>query len=478
MKALVLTLVAVLLSFGSATRAASQDQTVSSDPQLEKLISKLESKTDRRELIEQLKLLQSANSSGASDSINVVQWLGIDRHSNQLTGYIAQHLQILNNIDTLSLQLGAVALAFALLLVWIFINRLLVNFSERHLKLLRRRFHLASNRFDILLRLQNLFGILFGIILFVFTADQVLKLSTDGKLLGWSFSEAISQCFTLLAILALFATIWEIINGALEFSLYRSNYSNNSRIQTLLPVVRNILLVTLSVLSALVILSELGIDIMPLLAGAGVLGIAIGFGAQTLVKDFLTGITVILEDLLQIGDVVQVGNRMGAVERITLRKIQLRDLEGIVHTVPFGEVSIVDNYTKEYSYYLFDVGVAYKEDTDTVIAILNEVDASMRDADEYKHLILEPLETLGVDEFADSAVVIKARVKTVAHERWTVGREYKRRIKYAFDQQGIEIPFPHQTVYFGDSQLQLVQKHNNETAEQNNRELIRDKKVS
>ena len=194
---------------------------------------------------------------------------------------------------------------------------------------------------------------------------------------------------------------------------------------------------------------------MPLLAGAGVLGIAVGFGAQTLVKDFLTGITVILEDLLQIGDVVQVGQRSGRVERITLRKIQLRDLEGIVHTVPFGEVSIVDNYTKEYSYYLFDVGVAYKEDTDQVIEHLKNIDEGMRESEQYQDLILEPLEILGVDQFADSAVVIKARIKTRAHDRWTIGREFKRRIKYTFDEHGIEIPFPHQTVYFGDSTLNL-----------------------
>ena len=197
-------------------------------------------------------------------------------------------------------------------------------------------------------------------------------------------------------------------------------------------------------------LSELGIDIYPLLAGAGVAGIAIGFGAQALVKDFLTGFIVVFEDLLQVGDVVRVGDRAGAVERITMRKIQLRNLDGIVHTIPFSEVNIVDNFTKEFSYYLFDVGVAYREDVDEVVHCLLEIDEELRASNEFGDKILAELEVLGLDRFADSSVIIRARTKTKAHDRWTVGREFNRRIKQTFDQRNIEIPFPHQTIYFGE----------------------------
>nr|WP_277602523.1 mechanosensitive ion channel family protein [Parahaliea mediterranea] len=202
--------------------------------------------------------------------------------------------------------------------------------------------------------------------------------------------------------------------------------------------------------AGMVLLSEVGINVVPLLAGAGVLGIAIGFGAQTLVKDFLTGFTIIAEDLVHIGDVVTVGGRTGEVMRLTIRKIELRALDGTVHTVPFSEISVVDNLTKDYSYYMLNVGIAYREDTDAVVDCLLEVDRALREDRGFSHLILEPLEVLGVDRFGDSAVVIKARSKTRPHDKWTVGREFNRRMKYAFDERNIEIPFPHQTLYIGE----------------------------
>jgi len=249
---------------------------------------------------------------------------------------------------------------------------------------------------------------------------------------------------------AIAAIIWELANAAIDYALKDSSISKTNRMKTLLPIVRNVLMVVIGLLFILVALSEIGIDILPLLAGAGVLGIAIAFGAQTMVKDFLTGFTIILEDLIQVGDVVRVAGHIGLVEKITVRKIDLRDLSGTVHTVPFGEITTIENLTKDFSFYLMDIGVAYREDTDEVISYLKEVDEDMRNDDEYKDLILEPLDILGVDAFADSAVIIKARVKTPPIKQWKVGREYLRRIKKKFDEKGVEIPFPHQTIYFGE----------------------------
>ncbi|HEY3486919.1 MAG TPA: mechanosensitive ion channel domain-containing protein, partial [Gammaproteobacteria bacterium] len=222
-----------------------------------------------------------------------------------------------------------------------------------------------------------------------------------------------------------------------------------NRLRTLLPIARNFLLLILICLFALVILSEVGVDIMPLLAGAGIFGIAIGFGAQTFVKDLLTGFTIIFEDLVQVGDVIRVADRTGLVERITIRKIQLRDLNGIVYTVPFSEINTIENWTKDYSYYVLDIGIAYREDPDKVIACLKEIDESMRADDHYKRLILAPIEILGVDSFAENSIIIKARIKTLPIKQWDVGREFNRRMKRQFDEKGIEMPFPHQVVYFG-----------------------------
>jgi small conductance mechanosensitive channel len=160
--------------------------------------------------------------------------------------------------------------------------------------------------------------------------------------------------------------------------------------------------------------------------------------------------TIIFEDLIQIGDVVNLGGRSGLVEKITIRKVQLRGLDGTVYTVPFGEINIVDNLTKEFSYYLMDIGVAYRENTDEVVRCLKKIDEELRQDKDFRNKILEPLDILGVDKFADSAVIIKARIKTRPIEQWNVGREFNRRMKFEFDKRGIEIPFPHQTLYFGE----------------------------
>jgi small conductance mechanosensitive channel len=256
-------------------------------------------------------------------------------------------------------------------------------------------------------------------------------------------------------VIALLLGAWEVLNALIRRFLERTDESGttivaSNRVRTLLPLLRNVAMIVLGTIGVLVVLSELGINIAPLLAGAGVVGLAIGFGAQALVSDVITGLFILLEDTIQVGDVVDVGGHAGVVESLSIRAIKLRDLSGNVHTVPFGQVSAVLNMTKEFSYYVFDIGVAYREDTDQVSRIIEEIGAEMQQDETYGAQILAPIEILGVDAFADSAVIVKARIKTKPIQQWFVGREFNRRLKKRFDAEGIEIPFPHVTLYFGE----------------------------
>ena len=224
----------------------------------------------------------------------------------------------------------------------------------------------------------------------------------------------------------------------------------SQRARTLLPLARNALRAVVGVIAALMILSEIGLDIAPVLAGVGVAGLAIGFGAQTLVKDIITGLFILIEDSVAVGDVVTAGGHTGTVEAITIRTIRMRDLQGHVHTVPFSAVGSVTNMTKEFSYYLVDMGVGYRENYDEVVAVMRTVGAELQQDPKHGPNMLEPLDIMGLNSFGDSAVVIRARLKTRPLTQWATGREYNRRLKAAFDARGIEIPFPHTTIYFGE----------------------------
>ncbi len=267
-------------------------------------------------------------------------------------------------------------------------------------------------------------------------------------------SRLIGSAASIAIVVAIAVAVWEVAGIAIERRIARVEAANvtperGARVRTLLPLLRKILLAVLCVMVALIVLAEIGVNIGPLLAGAGIVGLAVGFGAQTLVKDLITGAFMLIEDALAVGDVVNVAGIGGLVEGLSIRSIRLRDLSGNVHTIPFSSVDTVTNMTKEFSYYLLDIGVAYREDTDEVARVCFEIVEQMRAEPEYGPLILEPLEVLGVDQFATSAVIIKARIKTRPIKQWVVGREFNRRMKKRFDALGIEIPFPHQTIYFG-----------------------------
>ena len=237
------------------------------------------------------------------------------------------------------------------------------------------------------------------------------------------------------------------------FSVVQRNQDNSEfikRTDTLRSIVRYILNVAILSVSLLLIMGELGIQIGPILAAAGVLGLAVGFGAQSLVKDVISGFFILLEDQIRVGDVVMIAGKAGLVEKLNLRMTILRDVEGRVHYVPNGTIDVVTNLTKEYSCYVFDIGVAYKENIDQVIALIEKVGRSLREDDEFGGDIIDDLEVFGLDKFADSALIVKARVKTKPIKQWRVAREFNRRLKIMFDENNIEIPFPHLTMYLGE----------------------------
>ncbi|MFO7607223.1 MAG: mechanosensitive ion channel family protein [Desulfurivibrionaceae bacterium] len=226
---------------------------------------------------------------------------------------------------------------------------------------------------------------------------------------------------------------------------------SQKRVETLIRLIKQGALLALWLTAGLVILKELGIEIGPILASAGILGLAIGFGGQNLVRDVISGFFIILENQIRVGDVAIINGTGGLVEEINFRTTVLRDLGGVVHVFPNGTINTLSNMTNEWSAYVFDLGVAYKENTDRVVEVIREVGRQMREDEKYGEKLLEDLEIFGVDKFGDSAVVIKGRLKTKPIRQWEVGREFLRRIKLAFDEHDIEIPFPHRSIYFGEA---------------------------
>jgi small conductance mechanosensitive channel len=263
---------------------------------------------------------------------------------------------------------------------------------------------------------------------------------------------------TIAVILLVALFLSEIVNELVERYLRRRqgewhDAARSARVRTLLPLLRNAFRIMLFVMVALIVLSELGINIAPLLAGAGVVGLAIGFGAQTLVKDVITGIFILAEDTVAVGDVVDLGGHTGVVEAMTLRSIRLRDHTGAVHTIPFSAVSTVMNMTRDFGYAVFDIGIAYSEDLDRVIELLRKLGDELRQDKALARDIREPMEMMGINRFADNAVIIRARLKTAPGKQWSVEREFNRRLKRLFEEHGIARanPVAAPTLYLSDA---------------------------
>ena len=264
----------------------------------------------------------------------------------------------------------------------------------------------------------------------------------------------VNMLFSIGVILVVTTIVWhtcdQVVNRVLRlYSQTMEEERRERRMSTLVPLISSVLRVTVGTIATLMVLSQLGINIAPLLAGAGILGLAVGFGAQTLVRDLITGIIILMEDSASAGDVIETGDHIGVVEEMRIRVMQLRDIHGIVHIIPYGEVTWIKNHTMDFSYYLFDFGVAYRENTDEVIDVLTKLGREFQQEEPFRQYILAPLEVLGVQAFADSAVIIRARYKTVPGQQWAVGRAFNARVKKRFDELDIEIPFPHTTLYFG-----------------------------
>ena len=230
------------------------------------------------------------------------------------------------------------------------------------------------------------------------------------------------------------------------------------RAETIGRVLRYLANVIVTLIAAVLILSELGVSVAPILGAAGVVGLAVGFGAQSLVKDYFTGFFLLLENQLTTGDVVRIADRSGLVEDVTLRFVRLRDYDGNVHFIPNNLITSVTNMSRGFAQAVIDVGVAYREDTDAVVETMREVGRGMRADEAFATRILADLEIAGVERWDDSAVILRCRFKVAPLEQWGIRREFLRRLKKAFDAQGIEIPFPHLTVYAGaDKQGQAPQ---------------------
>ena len=282
----------------------------------------------------------------------------------------------------------------------------------------------------------------------MFDMDKILK--TAGE---WLVTSGL-KIFLILILTLVVIKVVQILMDKLFHRLFRNHKGDveiQKRSDTLKSVIRNLINISVVVVAIMMVLDQLGVQIGPILAAAGVVGIAVGFGAQELVKDIINGFFILLDDQIRVGDVVNIADKGGLVENVNLRMITLRDLAGNVHFVRNGQISVVTNMTKEYSRYVFDIGVAYREDVDEVIAVIKQVDAQLREDPEFKNDILEPIEILGLDQFADSAIIIKARTKTLPIRQWAVGREFNRRLKKRFDELDIEIPFPHVTLYAGQN---------------------------
>jgi small conductance mechanosensitive channel len=220
------------------------------------------------------------------------------------------------------------------------------------------------------------------------------------------------------------------------------------RAQTLGNILRHVLLIVIFFVAILMILGELGIQLGPLLATAGIGALAIGFGAQSLVKDFISGFFILLENQYRIGDAIEVAGVSGLVESVSLRKTVLRDLEGRVHTIPNGEIKVVSNLSKEWSRAVVDIGISYRDDVDHIIDLLAQIGKELAGEEPYQSAILESPQILGVERFGESQLVIRMIVKTMPLKQWEVGRELRRRIKNRFDEKGIQIPPPHRILFW------------------------------
>lgn len=335
------------------------------------------------------------------------------------------------------------------------LSALLTQTIGRHIRLsedLRRKLPMLEPRLNSYV--PNALRVIRAVIL---VAVIMLVLNAWGAFdaAAWYASEAgrglIGKLVSVAVILLLAIGAWLSLASLIEHKLNPETGAGepDARAKTLLTLFRNALAIALVTITLMIVLAEIGINIGPLIAGAGVLGLAIGFGAQKLVQDIITGVFIQIENAMNNGDVVTVGGITGTAERLSIRSVGIRDLNGTYHIVPFSSVDTVSNYMREFGYHVGEYGIAYRESIDEAIVVLREAFDELANDEAHKANILAPLEVAGVVALADSSVNIRVRIKTTPGTQWSTGRAFNRLVKLHFDAKGIEIPFPHTTLYFG-----------------------------
>jgi small-conductance mechanosensitive channel len=277
-----------------------------------------------------------------------------------------------------------------------------------------------------------------------------------GAQIAPDFEEVLTVALHVALVLVLAWAGWWLCSRLMRLAHERivahsSSLDASNRIETMTQVLRYAAAAVILVIAGILTLDQLGIAIAPLVATAGVAGIAIGLGLQSLLKDYFAGVVLLIEDQIRKGDVIEAGGKAGLVEQMTLRFVRLRDYDGNVHFVPNGLITTVTNLSREYAYVVIDAGIAYGADIDRAFGVMREVASGMRADPGFARRIREDLEVAGVERWENSAVVLRARIKVIPLEQWNVKREFLRRLKYAFDTAGIEIPYPHLTVYAGNT---------------------------
>lgn len=358
-------------------------------------------------------------------------------------------LAMRGNDGTVYIMRGTVLTAIVLLLVW--------GLDNAARSLTRRGFTIGEDihqRFPGLQTRVNRYTTAITILLRLFIgvlATATILEAWGVEIFAWVGSplgqKVASAVVSIAVIIALALVTWELVSSLIERQL-----TNRGRISTraltLLPLARTALRLVLIVLVTMVVLAEIGMNITPLLAGAGVIGLAVGFGAQKLVQDVITGWFILMEDTISVGDNVDLGGgHAGTVERINIRTIQMRDGEGGIHTVPFSAVNAITNKTRDFSFYQTDIGVSFEQDSDRVSDVIKAVTADMDQDDDFKSLILAPAEIDGVERIDENAVILRVRIRTRVGQQGKVGHEFLRRLKKAFDAEGINMPAPRRTIY-------------------------------
>lgn len=355
---------------------------------------------------------------------------------------ITTFFQRINNVKAVAFSF--IGTAFLITISYILVLkipkfvRIFMGHVTRHLPYITPRKNFYTVFLSLLISLSIIFSLLF-------LSLEIWDLEVFDF---FSEIEGLPSAFlNILLIFLLSIFVWETNEYIIDRFFNRSTKQQKGivrkqRLLTIKPLVQNTTRFILFVLVTLIIFAELNLDITPLLAGVGVIGIAFSFGSQSLVKDIITGIFILVEDTINVGDIVQIDGQNGNVEAISLRTVRLRDSEGNLHTFPFSGITKITNMSKNFSYYLFQIGLSYSENMEHAFEAMKEVDLEIRHDAQYSSMILEPLEIMGVDKFTETGVMLQARIKTLPDKsRWIVGREFNRRLKANFDKKGIEFAY-------------------------------------